>query len=158
MERFGVQMWTLALCATATLAHASEWRVETVATLEPIEISHFGARRIVSLALGSDDRPRIAFSDLRSVYFATRNGGTWTVELVAEQTTSSFNFGQLVSLVVDVDDRPHIGFYELAANPATSTGTVHYAVREDSDPAPPRVRRGGRRLAPSVPVRAGSLR
>jgi len=88
-----------------------EWQIEDIASLDDVELGMQGARRITSLALGTDGKPRVAFSDRSSLFYAVHDADGWTVEKVA--TAASLPLGQLVSLKVDTDNIAHIAYYEV---------------------------------------------
>jgi len=87
------------------------WQVEDIATLDDVELGMLGARRITSLALGSDGEPRVAFSDRSSLFYAVHDADGWTIEEVA--SAASLPLGQLVSLKVDATNVAHIAYYEV---------------------------------------------
>jgi len=101
--------------SAGTVQYASrvggEWQVEDIATLDDVELGMLGARRITSLALGSDGEPRVVFSDRSSLFHAVHGTDGWTVEEVA--SAGSLPLGQLVSLKIDSADASHIAYYEV---------------------------------------------
>ena len=102
--------------STGVVRYASrvdgEWQIEDIATLDDVELGMLGARRITSLALGSDGEPRVAFSDRSSLFYAVHDADGWAVEEVV--SAASLPLGQLVSLKVDAANAPHIAYYEVA--------------------------------------------
>ena len=82
---------------------------EEIATLDDVELGMLGARRITSLALGSDGEPRVAFSDRSSLFYAVHDADGWAVEEVV--SAASLPLGQLVSLKVDAANAPHIALW-----------------------------------------------
>lgn len=101
--------------STGVVQYASrvdgEWQIEEIATLDDVELGMLGARRITSLALGSDGEPRVAFSDRSSLFYAVHDADGWAVEEVV--SAASLPLGQLVSLKVDAANAPHIAYYEV---------------------------------------------
>ncbi len=87
------------------------WQIEDIATLDDVELGMQGARRITSLALGSDGEPRVAFSDRSSLFYAVHDADGWTVDEVV--SADSLPLGQLVSLKVDPAGAAHIAYYEV---------------------------------------------
>lgn len=71
-----------------------------------------------SLALDSDDNPRIAYGDagLGNIKYASYDSGTWNIETV----DSSRNADGFTSLALDNFDQPHISYME------TIGGSTHY--------------------------------
>jgi hypothetical protein len=105
---------------------AREWQIEDIATLDDVELGMLGARRITSLALGSDGEPRVAFSDRSSLSYAVRDAGGWTVEEIV--SAGSLPLGQLVSLKIDSGGAAHIAYYEVTGR-APLSGVIGYVTK-----------------------------
>ncbi len=116
--------------STGVVQYASrvngEWQIEEIATLDDVELGMLGARRITSLALGSDGEPRVAFSDRSSLFYAVHDADGWTVEEVV--SAASLPLGQLVSLKVDAANAPHIAYYEVTGLSPLS-GVIGYLTK-----------------------------
>ena len=69
-----------------------------------------GARNITSLALDSQGRPWLAFSDEPVVRIARKVADGWELETVLESDPDTAPLGQIVSLKLDADDRPHLAY------------------------------------------------
>lgn len=100
------------------------WETEDVGTLSEVRTGFTGARRITSIALGSDGSPTIAFSDEGGIYTATRRAGDWDVTAVL--MAGSRPLGQLVSFALAPDGTAHLAYFEVtSASPLA--GVVYYA-------------------------------
>lgn len=75
----------------------------------------------VSLAVDPSGNPGISYFDnnTEDLMFASRSGGTWTIETVA----SEGDVGRFSSLAFDPEGRPHISYFALP-------DTVRYAMRD----------------------------
>ena len=104
------------------------WHTEAVDDLGAVEIAFLGARRMISIAVGDDDRPHIAYADKEQLRYARRSGDGWAIGVVAEPHGDGAVLGQLASLALATDGTPNIAYYQLPANATSSTGTVYYAV------------------------------
>lgn len=112
---------------TGTVQYATRtdgaWTIEDIATLDDVELGMLGARRITTLALGSDGEPRVVFSDRSTLSHAVRGADGWTVEEVA--SAGELPLGQLVSLKIDGADTSHIAYYEVTGL-APLSGVIGY--------------------------------
>ena len=86
------------------------WMIETIDTLENIELGHSGGRKQVSIALDQDGVPHVAYGDKRVVKYATRTDGDWTRMTVLEASEDQYN--GLVVLRLDPDENPGIVFWQ----------------------------------------------
>ena len=84
--------------------------------------SEANARRNSALAFDSQGRAHVAFSDTTGVWYAIRDGGTWSVDQIV---TADVPLGQLVSLAIDGSDTPHLGIYEVTQDQPLD-GSVAY--------------------------------
>ncbi len=87
---------------------------------------HDNHGQYVSLALGPDDLPAIAYynHDRRALEFARFDGAVWHRETVP---TGHGDQGRFSSLAFDSRGRAHIAYYD------ATLGVLGYAVREDTD-------------------------
>jgi hypothetical protein len=83
------------------------------------------ARSTTSLELDGLDNPHISYGDREVVKYATRIGGNWEREIVADYSSGSTILGQITSLGLGSEGEPHIVFDELA-----SIGVVKYATKQ----------------------------
>lgn len=111
-----------------TVRHAwwdgADWQVEDVGTLDDVQMGHTGARKITSLAIGPDDRPRIAFTDRSRVMYGIQGDSGWALQDVT--TSPESTLGQLVELALDNDGKPHLTWFDVTS-PAPLNGEVIYA-------------------------------
>ena len=84
--------------------------VETIDTLENLDLSFGGARKSVSVALDSDGRPHIAYCDRRVLKYAYKSGGVWESITVASADENLYK--GLAVLRLDGNDVPGIVFWQ----------------------------------------------
>jgi hypothetical protein len=99
------------------------WSVETVDTLENIELGFSGGRKQVSLALDDAGDVHLAYGDKRVVKYAQRADSTWQSTTVV-QTSEDFYNGLVVLRLNPMDESPAITFWQ--PNPIV-TGVVWLA-------------------------------
>ncbi len=87
-----------------------QWHMELVDTLTNAELSFSEARRSVSLVLDSQDRPRLAFADKRTIRYAEQNNGAWTISTILEFSEDKYK--GMVDLELDSREAPAIVFWE----------------------------------------------
>ena len=108
----------------ATRASANEnWNISVVGELADLTFGFNGARHSTSIALDSEGRPWVAFSDRKHVYVAVQDGDGWAT---VQAFDSGFQtLGQLVTLALDGQDNAHIAFFQ-ATNLQPLQGRVKY--------------------------------
>lgn len=106
----------------ATLA--DDWQVETVATLEDVQVGFLFARKLVSLEVDAEGKPHLAYGDRRTVSYATKQDDVWQETTVVESTTNPLN--GLVVLRLNADEQPGIAFWRPDSGPLA--GVVSLAV------------------------------
>ena len=108
----------------ATRASADDaWTISDIDELDAIVTGQVGARNITSVAVDSQGRPWVAYSDTAKLSVAGLDGTTWRTQSVAE--SGGQPLGQLASLGIDGDDGLHIAYFE-GRSPGP-IGTVKYA-------------------------------
>ena len=110
----------------------NSWQTENIDTLENVQISMSGARKITALAFDATGTPHAVYSDLDHIVYAIRNGEErrpWSRRTIVNKPGG---LGQLVELVLDADGLPHITYYEVVSF-SPLNGIIMYgngAVRE----------------------------
>lgn len=104
------------------------WQSEVVDELSDVPISFTGARRVTSLAKDSQGNLHLCYGDRQKVNYAIRQNETWTIEEIANYTTSDTLLGAQVSLALDSRDQAHITYFVLASTSPVS-GTIRYGIR-----------------------------
>ncbi|MDA1349126.1 MAG: hypothetical protein O3A47_09725 [Chloroflexi bacterium] len=102
----------------------TEWVVTEIDRLNNLKYGFVGARNITSLALDSEGRPWITYSDEKHLKLAVWDGSEWGISTVVD--AGSKTQGQLVSLGLDADDQPHIAYFEVT-NKSPLDGVIKYA-------------------------------
>ena len=102
----------------------SEWELTEIDRLSNLTYGFVGARNITSLALDSEGRPWIAYSDEKQLMLAVWDGSEWGKTTVVDAGDKTL--GQLVSLGLDPDDQPHIAYFEVTAK-GSLNGVIKYA-------------------------------
>ena len=87
------------------------WSVETVDTLEHVELGFSGGRKQVSLALDNAGDVHLAYGDKRVVKYAQHTNSTWQSTTVVE-TSEDFYNGLVVLRLNPVDESPAIAFWQ----------------------------------------------
>jgi hypothetical protein len=87
-----------------------EWEIETIDVLEDVWLGFSGARKSVSLQLDESSRPHVAYSDQRTVKYATKPFGDWDITEVVGIDENTYK--SLVVLRLDADDLPAIVFWQ----------------------------------------------
>ena len=85
-----------------------------------------------SLALDSNDRPRIAYgkqSPGSAAMYAWNNGGGWQHEAV-ESTVQSYQIGAFTSLALDSFGHPRISYYSSYYNFSDAPKNLRYAAKD----------------------------
>ena len=88
----------------------TEWKIETIDTLNQVTLAFSGARKSVSLDVDRAGLPRIAYADKRVVKYATRTETGWDVDPILEHPEDTYR-GMLV-LRLDAQDQPAIVFWQ----------------------------------------------
>jgi hypothetical protein len=106
---------------------SDDWKTETVARLESVQLGFSGARKLVSIDVDDLGNPHLAYGDTRSVTYAVKDPVTGWEETIVVATEP----GQLNGLVVlrlNAQDEPGIAFWRPIPGP--DGGIVSLAVRE----------------------------
>lgn len=98
------------------------WAIDTIDTLENIQLGFGGARKLVSMAIDSGGDPHLAYGTQRAVRYAARSEDDWTTTTVLETSQSQYN--GLVVMRLDPQDNPGIVFWQ---NHPTEAGLVRIA-------------------------------
>jgi hypothetical protein len=93
--------------------NSGEWVLETVDTLENVNMGFSGARKSVSLALDPDYRPHVAYADRSRIAYAKKPFDVWITTNVLEHVQPTYN--GLVVLRLDSQQRPGIVFWQPSA-------------------------------------------
>jgi len=89
-----------------------KWQIETIDTLDHIELGFSGARKLVSLELDSQGRARVAYGDRQVLKYAERDeNAKWNRTTVLQSDKDLYN-GQVVLRLDAVDDAPAIAFWQ----------------------------------------------
>ena len=112
------------------------WDIQDVERVGNVIAGFIGARNLTSLAYGEDGNPRISYSTMFNLRYATWDGSRWKVVTVVESPSSGMALGGLSSHQIGPDSTVHIAFYEIPSGLTTSTGTVKYARGTLSNLAP----------------------
>lgn len=130
--------WLSVNPATPTLADVqygvfnnNTWDIETVDTLDNVELSFGGARKSASLALDAGFRPHVAYADRGLVRYAVKPFADWEYTTVAQTTED--NYKGLVVLRLDGNDEPGLVFWQTAD---ASPGLVRFAAPKGPAPDP----------------------
>lgn len=108
--------------------NSGEWVVETVDTLEDVDMGFSGARKSVSLALDPDYRPHVAYGDQERIAYAEKPFDVWITTNVVEHERPTYN--GLVVMRLDLQGRPGIVFWQPAEG---LDGLVRMARPHDPD-------------------------
>ncbi len=100
----------------------SVWSVETVDTLEHIQLGFSGGRKQVSLALDNAGDVHLAYGDKRVVKYAQRADSIWQSTIVVETSDDAYN-GLVVLRLNPLDESPAITFWQ----PSILAGVVWLA-------------------------------
>ena len=102
----------------------ASWQITEVDALDKVVTGFSGARNLTSLALDSQGRPWIAYTDESVLRLATFDGSTWQTQTVAQ--SGKERFGQIVSLKLDALDAPHLA-YATVSSKQPLDGLILYA-------------------------------
>ncbi|MCZ6632041.1 MAG: putative Ig domain-containing protein [bacterium] len=107
--------------------NGTAWTVQDVDRIDNVVSGMVGARNLTSLAFGLDSQPRISYSSMSTLKYATWTGSAWQVETAVSLPRPSTVLGGLTSHKIGPDGTVHIAFYEMPDRFTTTTGTVRYA-------------------------------
>lgn len=95
--------------------NSNQWQIEDVDVLNDVELAFGEARKTVSLALDSDYRPHIAYSDKRVVKYAAKPFMDWRIQTVIQSQDDLYK--GLTILRLDAQQQPVLCFWQRDDNP-----------------------------------------
>ena len=109
----------------ATRADAeSAWEIREIDSLDRLAFGFIGARNITSIAVDSEGKPWVAYSDEKKLRIAVWNGSDWDIDTVVDAGDKTL--GQLVVMKLDSNDEPHLTYFEVTSTRPLN-GKIMYA-------------------------------
>jgi len=109
----------------ATRADAeSPWETREIDSLDKLAFGFIGARNITSVAVDSEGKPWVAYSDEKKLRIAVWNGSDWDIDTVVDAGDKTL--GQLVVMKLDSNDEPHLTYFEVTSTRPLN-GKIMYA-------------------------------
>ena len=114
----------------------SVWSFDDVDTLNNVSLGFTGARRIVALEIDEDDQAHIVYGDRSVIKYATGTPGSWAIDTVVDESTTSTTLGQQVDMDrCNADGSIHLVYYVTSS----AASTIWYAkpgIRVDIEDPP----------------------
>lgn len=88
------------------------WEIETVDTLDHVQVGFSEARKSVALVLDADSRPLIAYGDKRTIRYARQPFADWEIETVVQRNADTYK--SMVVLHLDSAGAPTVAFWQVS--------------------------------------------
>ncbi len=108
----------------------SVWTFEEVDTMNNVTLGFSGARKNVDMVV-QNGFVHLAYGDQKTIRYARRGSGVWSIELVVNLLGSSTILGQQVGLDLDSADNPHMTYYEVD-NSSAEGGHIKHIYKTSS--------------------------